>query len=1124
MYRSSVVALTIVTCTLFTSLVSAQHQGPLTVRPAIRIHAIDDRRTVTLPGNRHPLARPAYEVGLADPASRMERMILVLQPDALQQKAIDDLTAAQHDPASPSYHQWLTPQSFGEHFGVAPEDLDRVVDWLGTHGFSIDDLPAGGRSIVFSGTAGQVESAFHTAMRLYRTGQEMHSANATDPEIPEALAGVVAGIVTLHDFHRQPMLRRVAAVPEYTTGTAHYLAPGDFATIYDVAPLYTGGVDGSGQNIAIVGRSNINVSDVQTFRSMFGLPSNNPAVLVNGPNPGVLPADEELEAVLDVSWSGAVAPKAAVTLVVSASTAASDGVDLSAQYIVSNNLAPVMSTSFGSCESAMGAAELSFYNNLWQQAAAQGITAFVAAGDSGAAGCDSPSESTAIGGLAVNGLCSTPYSVCVGGTEFNESADPALYWSTANSSSMSSARGYMPEGVWNESGSGGGSGLDAGGGGASAYYTKPSWQTGKGVPADGRRDVPDVSLTASGHDAYLLYVAPNLLAVAGTSASSPSFAGLMALVNQQTASRQGNADASLYHLASLQESGGLSYFHDITAGNNSVPGLNGFTAGQGYDQATGLGSVDAAILVNHWTDANSSPTPGLTLTVAPGLITVAAGASGTATAQVRASGGSSSSPIALSVSGAPFGVSAVFGVTTLAATGGSSVLTLSTAVNTAPGIYPLTVTATAGSLAGTFPLTLTITSAAACTLTSSPASVTLNMGSSSSLQIACGSVQNGFNTALKLAVKGIPQGVTATLSTSGILPGSGKSTLVIAANGAAPAGTFPLTVTAAGGPVTESLSIPLTINPPATFTLTPSSAILTLMPGSAGRLAVSTAFGGTFNSSIALSLSAAPNGVTASFYPATIAAPGAGVSTLTIQTAASVVPGTYMLTVGAAGGGLTKVQTLALVIPGFTFSAGTKAVIVGQGSTTAVPVSVSGLAGGFSAPMVLSVSSSGGGPLPAGLTAGFSPGSFAAPGAGSSLLVLTGSSHATAGAYSLSLTATGGNVTQSIPLVVNITAAAGTFALRSSLASINLPPGGLVSTQIGMTPSNGFQSTVALVTGALPPGVIVSFQPPIVGGNGAAANMTIQITPSAAPGQYTITVTGTGGSAAANLSLPLDIT
>jgi uncharacterized membrane protein len=596
----------------------------------------------------------------------------------------------------------------------------------------------------------------------------------------------------------------------------------------------------------------------------------------------------------------------------------------------------------------------------------------------------------------------------------------------------------------------------------------------------------------------------------------------MALVNQQTASRQGNANTSLYELASVQASGGLSYFHDITSGNNSVPGLTGFIAGPGYDQATGLGSVDAAVLVSHWTDTNAAPTPRLTLTVAPGSIAVGAGASGTVTAQVRATGGSSSSPIALSVSGAPFGVAAAFGLTAIAAPGGSSVLTISPPVNAAIGIYSLTIRATDGALSETFPLTLTITSAAACTLTSAPGSIALNMGSASSVQVGCGSVQNGFNAALKLAVKGVPQGVNVTLSTSSILPGSGQATLTIAATSAAPSGTFPLTVTATGGAVTESLSIPLTINPAATFTMTPSSAILNLIPGSSGRVAVSTANGGSFNSSIALSLTAAPPGVTASFSPATIAAPGDGVSTLTIQTGASATPGTYMLTIGAAGGGLSKVQTLALVIPGFTFSAGSKGIVVGQGATAAVGVSIAGLAGGFSSPMALSISSSGGGRLPSGLSATFSPASFAAPGGGSSMVALTAASNAAAGAYSLTLTATGGNVTETIPLSVTVTAPA-SFTLHSTLGSFNLPASGVASTQISLMPSYGFESMVALSIGTLPPGVIVSFQPPSIGGSGGHANMTVQTTPSVTPGNYTITVTGIGGNMTAALSFPLKI-
>ncbi len=509
------------------------------------------------------------------------------------------------------------------------------------------------------------------------------------------------------------------------------------------------------------------------------------------------------------------------------------------------------------------------------------------------------------------------------------------------------------------------------------------------------------------------------------------------------------------------------------------------------------------------------------MTASTASVTVPGGASATVTATVHSTGGTSS-PIVLSVFGAPFGVSATFATTTITAPGGTSVLTILPAFNAAPGIYPLTIKASEGALTQTFPLVLTITAAAACTLTSSPGSITLNMGSATSVQVVCGSVQNNFSTALKLAVKGIPQGVTATLSTSVLLPGSGTATLTIGTNSLAPVGTFPLTVTATGGPVTESLSMPLTVNPAATFTLSPSSASLTLMPGSSGRVAVSTVNGGPFNSPIALSLSAAPKGVVGAFSPATIAAPGSGSSTLTIQAGASVAPGTYMLTIGAAGGGLTKVQTLALIVPGFTFSSNAKAITVGQGSTAGFAVSITGLAGGFSAPTALSIASSIGGALPAGLTASFTPAGFAAPGSGSSVLALTTTSHIAAGTYSLILTATGGSVTQSIPLSVGVTSSAN-FTLHTTFASFNLARGGLANTQISLTPSAGFQSTVALSVGTLPPGVSVSFQPPTIGTNNGPASLTVQTTTSAVPGNYTITLTGAGGNATAALSIPLHI-
>jgi uncharacterized repeat protein (TIGR01451 family) len=566
---------------------------------------IDDSDRVVLRGNTHPQARPDFERGVAPPALPMARMIISMQIPADRRAALEQLLAGQQDPASPNYHRWLTPEEFGRQYGPDQADIDAVTGWLGSHGFTVEEVARGGGWINFSGTAAAVKRAFRTEIRDYFVDGRLHRANAADPEIPRGLSDLVAGVVTLHDFPRKSMrsvglpLTQEELSPAYTSGGYHTLAPGDFATIYNVKPLYDAGIDGTGQTIAIAGRTHPSSANWATFRSTFGLPANPPQVVVNGTDPGDLGADEDGEADLDVEWSGAVARNAAIKFVVSKSTSATDGVDLSAQYIVNHNLAPVMSVSFGSCESMMGSSENVFFNNLWSQAAAQGITVFVSTGDAGAAGCNIGSDTTG-SGRAVNGLASTPYNVAVGGTQFNEGN--GSYWNAVNAVDGTSALSYIPETAWNESaGVAGGSGLWATGGGASSRYAKPLWQTAPGVPIDGKRDLPDVSLAAAGHDGYRVRTQGGWSVFGGTSASSPSFAGLMALVVQKTGQRQGNANPRFYQLASAQYgSAGTAVFHDTTAGNNSVPGVTGYAAAAGYDLATGLGSVDAVALVNNW--------------------------------------------------------------------------------------------------------------------------------------------------------------------------------------------------------------------------------------------------------------------------------------------------------------------------------------------------------------------------------------------------------------------------------------------------------------------------------------------------------------------------------------------
>jgi pseudomonalisin len=639
------------------SLVAAAIAQP----PANRITgSIDEAQLVTLIGNLYPLARAEFDQGAVPPETRLQQMILQLEPAVAQQTELDALVEAQHNAASPLFHRWLTPSEYGARFGVSVQDLARICAWLRAHGFTVDEVPTNNRLIVFSGTAGEVAETFHTEIHRYRIDGVEHIANAENPQIPTALSGVVSGIVSLHDFRRKSLIKSrkvLGAQPDYSAGSTHYLFPADFAVIYDIDSLYSAGTTGAGTSIAIVGRSNINPGDVAAFRAESGLAANNPAVIPVGANPGLVSGDQD-EATLDVEWSGAVAPAATINLVAAGSTATTDGIDLSAQYIVNRAAAQIVSSSYDSCEQDMGAAELAFYNGLWEQAASEGMSVFVASGDAGAADC-SAASATIASETAVNGMCSSPYSTCVGGTEFNEGSNPAQYWSATNSSSYQSALSYIPEEVWNESALNGGSGLWASGGGSSVVYTQPIWQRGLNGISGEMRAVPDVALAAATHDGYVVYENGTYFVVSGTSASSPSFAGLMALVVQSKGGAgQGNANAGLYSLVNAQP----NPFHATPSGNNSVPGVMGFTAnGAAYNQATGLGSVDGALLVSEWNSGNVTDADfALTASTVSG--TLRTGGTAGITLTVSPANGVVVFPnaIALSASGLPAGATAVF--------------------------------------------------------------------------------------------------------------------------------------------------------------------------------------------------------------------------------------------------------------------------------------------------------------------------------------------------------------------------------------------------------------------------------------------------------------------------------
>ena len=612
-------------------------RSPFAVDKAV----IGENDRVVLQGTVHPNARAEFDVGPTDPSLPMKRTILLLKIATEKQAELDRLVAEQQDPSSPNFHHWLTPEEFGKRFGRTPEEIAAVKGWLITHGFTIDETAKGGTWINFSGTAADVDRAFHANMHDYQVAGHLRHANSTDISIPSALAGLVAGPVSLHNFprhaaHTPPRQMPEAKLrPDYTESNGtHDLAPGDFAVIYNVNNIYNLGYDGASVTMAVAERTHPDAAKWNTFRSTFGLPYNPPKVIVNGTDPGDLGSDEDLEADLDVEWSGAVATGATIDFVTSASTNSSDGVDLSAEYIVENNLAPIMSDCFELCERDLGQSGSAFYYNLWEQAASQGITVFVVSGDAGAYSCVN-NNFVPRGGKAVNGIGSTPFNIAVGGTTLS---DASAYWNPVNSADGVSALGYMPEVAWNNYNQQNSWVYFASGGGPSAFWPKPAWQVSPGVPNDGARDLPDVSLDADLDVGYRVYTCSNASGttcpsnswwiVGGTSCATPSLAGIMALIVQSTGGkRQGNVNPVFYQLGNAQYSGasGASpVFHDITSGNNSFVGngvdLPGYSSTPYYDLVTGLGSVDATNLFLAFQEGGS-----LTVTISPAAA-VSAGA------------------------------------------------------------------------------------------------------------------------------------------------------------------------------------------------------------------------------------------------------------------------------------------------------------------------------------------------------------------------------------------------------------------------------------------------------------------------------------------------------------------
>ena len=621
-----------------------------------------DHRVIVL-NSIHPKVQAALDQGAREGAEKIGYATLVLQPSATQQAELETLLEQLNNRTSAHFRQWLTPEQFGDRFGLNTADYAKAATWLESHGLHIENRARARNWIAFSGTVEQIENTFHTKFHRYFLNGETHFANATQLAIPAALSGLVAGVRGLNDFD--------LGTPQYTTATGtNALAPDDWATIYDVAPLYKMGIDGTGQRIAIIGRSDLTPSDIAQFRSTFGLPATTVEQHLIGPDPGF--TDAAGEAGLDVEWSGAVARNATIVYVYA------NNFNDAAQAAVDQRLAPVMSESFGSCEPQSAAG----LRGIAQQANAEGMTFIASSGDSGPAACDphgtfgSTGGLPASGGLAAGIPAAFPEVTAVGGTQFNEGS--GTYWAKTNSPTGESALSYIPEMVWNQAGA---DGLLTSGGGPSIYFPKPAWQVAAGVPNDGARDVPDIAMAASGagHDAYLVIRSGSQVGTGGTSAAAPSFAGTVVLLNQYLLARGqiaqaglGNINPELYRLAAKAPQA----FHDITVGSNVVScvmgspncatGSYGYNAAPGYDLATGLGSVDVFNLVTAW-NAVVAPT-STTLSATPGSI--ALGGTVQLTATVSAGAGVPTGSVAFNAG------STVLGIAPLIAVGNAAFATL----------------------------------------------------------------------------------------------------------------------------------------------------------------------------------------------------------------------------------------------------------------------------------------------------------------------------------------------------------------------------------------------------------------------------------------------------------------
>jgi subtilase family serine protease len=510
------------------------------------------------------------------------------------------LLEAQQDPASPQYHRWLTPGEFSSRFGPTDADLARVTRWLTQKGFTVKSADASTREVAFTGTVAQAENVF--AVKIAATSDGRLYSNTADPAVPASIAPLVDSLDGLDNLlhskalvHRVSQLDSSASSPDVMVGDPPVTAfgPPDIYTFYDEAPLLTANpsIDGSGPGcIGVIEDSNIDLPARDAFNTQFGLPAlvtptNFNIVLVDGTDPGE--NNDEIETMVDVNISHAVAPGSSIRIYLGDPTRSGSAVLDAVHAAVMEPGSPctAVSISFGFCGGSKR-----FYktqSGLFAQAASQGQSIFVAAGDAGAAGLklDARTASCVIGTTRnVNELAASPYVTAVGGTEFTPTYDED-----------GNDVGWVPESVWND-------GAGAAGGGESKVFKKPPFQMGL-FKKDKKRDLPDISFGASPNTPGFFYGGRNgsddastICCIGGTSIGAPAWAGISQLISQKQGSPVGNLNTRLYQLGA-QADEATTGIHDVTSGNNNYNGVSGFSAGPGYDKASGWGTVDMDLFV-----------------------------------------------------------------------------------------------------------------------------------------------------------------------------------------------------------------------------------------------------------------------------------------------------------------------------------------------------------------------------------------------------------------------------------------------------------------------------------------------------------------------------------------------